>query len=96
MTTKLQDWMCESCSHVFEYLTHGDSDKPGCPECGSLKTSITGTGGVITKLHDPEVFKETIRKRSADHSLKGMKKLAGHKGTLPKRLGKRGSRIGDD
>jgi hypothetical protein len=92
---KLQDWKCESCSHVFEYLSMGEDDQPGCPECGSLKTAPTLSTPLVTKCHDPEVLKETLQKRSADNTAAGVRKLASHRGTLPKRFGRKGSQIGD-
>jgi hypothetical protein len=103
MPTKLQDYECQTCQHKFEYLTHDGSsywhqeeeDIVGCPECGSAKCEPTQDGGNITKCHDPDVLKETLKKRSADHTLEGMRKLAGPGGTLPKKLGKKGFQLGD-
>jgi len=92
---KLFDFECEICGHVFEYLTMDDTDHPGCPECGSLRTKTMLSTPPVTKLHDPEALKETLKKRSADHTLRGVRKLAGHRGTLPKRFGRKGSQIGD-
>jgi hypothetical protein len=78
---------------MFEFLAHGDEQKPEfCPNCNntlSLERNIVG--GRITKCHDPEVLKEALKKRSADHTSAHVKREAGHRGTLPPDFGRRKS-----
>lgn len=89
MPTKLRDYECIICEHVFEYLSHGDDDQPDCPECGSKKVEITLGTPLVTKLHDPDTLKAALKKRSADDTLKQIKGHAGHKGSLPKDFGRK-------
>lgn len=97
MPTFLADYLCESCGETSEVFVHTQLDREsgevipdliGCPNCGSLKMILT-MGGHSTKLHDKEVLKETLKKRSADHTLREIKKQAGWKtGALPKNFGR--------
>jgi predicted nucleic acid-binding Zn-ribbon protein len=87
MPHKLVDLECQSCGHKWEDLVMpGESreDLHGCPECGSTKVVLL-PGGVATKLHDPAVRDEALKKRSIDHSNKhakeNLEKLQ-HKGVL--------------
>jgi DNA-directed RNA polymerase subunit RPC12/RpoP len=88
MATFMADYLCESCGEVSEVLTHNEDYIVGCPHCGSIKM-VQVLGGYSTKLHDKEILKETLKKRSADHSLREVKKQAGWKtGALPKDFGR--------
>lgn len=88
MPTFLSDYLCESCTHIFEALKHQD-DIVGCPECGSTKVTQI-LGGHTTKLHDPEVLKQTLKQRSADHTTRELRKQAGWRtGTLPADIGRK-------
>lgn len=97
MPTFMADYQCENCGVVSEMLVHTTMDRDtwemkedliGCPECGSLKM-VQVLSGNPTKLHDKEVLKETLKKRSADHTLREMRKTAGWKtGALPKNFGR--------
>jgi putative FmdB family regulatory protein len=88
MPTFLADYVCENCSNIFEALIHND-DIVGCPKCGSLRVTQI-LGGHTTKLHDPEVLKQTLKQRSADHTSRELKKQASWKtGTLPSDLGRK-------
>ena len=90
MPTKLRDYLCKDCEHVFEYLSHGEEEEIAqCPECNSLNTEITLSTPLVTKLHDPDMLKAALKKRSADDTLKQIKGHAGHKGTLPKDFGRK-------
>jgi len=97
MPTKLVNFICSHCEHQWEFLQHGQDQDPedGCPQCGSKKFYVDPSGGRITKCHDPDVLKETLQRRSAEHTMKGVQKLAGHRGSLPKNFGRKGSQIGD-
>lgn len=98
MPTFMADFECESCGEVSECLVHSSMDREtwemkedlvGCPQCGSLKMKQVVGGTKTTKCHDPEVLKETLKKRSADHTLKEVRKTAGWKtGALPKNFGR--------
>lgn len=88
MPTKLFDYKCKDCEHVFEYLSHGEEEEIAqCPECDSLNTETTLSTPLVTKLHDPKAKKAALLQRSADDSLKQVRSHAGHKGTLPKNFG---------
>jgi hypothetical protein len=88
--TKLRDWSCESCSHVWEYLSHGETDTPEeCPDCSSKDISPFISGTLTTRCHDPASKKEILKKRSADHTRRLVAKEAGHKGSLPPDFGRR-------
>ena len=87
----LIDYMCLSCKHVWEILlNHKEEELTNCPKCNSPDIQRQ-LGGVITKINDPEILKETLKKRSADHTLKELKKKAGYKGTLPPNFGSKGT-----
>jgi hypothetical protein len=99
MATKLQDFKCNACDHVFEYLTHDGAqhyehddgeEPPTCPKCNSTECSITDSTPLVTKCHDPDAKKEILKRRSAEHTAKGLQKLAGHRGSLPPNLGRPG------
>lgn len=91
MPTKILDYVCSNCEHRWEFLAHLDDDVPECcPHCGSENFIPAGDGGHITTCHDPKVLEQTLKKRSADHTVTELKKLAGHKGTLPPNFGRRG------
>lgn len=97
MSSFMADYQCENCGVVSELLVHNQMNKEtgevtqdtlGCPECGSLKM-IQILGGHSTKLHDPKVLSDTLKKRSADHTLREVRKQAGWKtGALPKNFGR--------
>ena len=96
MPTKLVEYKCNCCQHFWEYLFHGEDEGPKeCPECESndIQNAPMAT---TTKLHDYDVMQEALKKRSADHSRKEISKLAGYRGTLPPKFGRRGYRFGDD
>jgi len=97
MSTKIQDYKCKTCKHTFEFLAHGDEDQPeACPKCHDpLHLEPIIATPLVTKCHDPEVLKATLKERSAKHTARELKKIAGHKGTLPKRIGRKGYQIGD-
>jgi DNA-directed RNA polymerase subunit RPC12/RpoP len=85
MSTFLADYECSDCGCVFEALKHNNSIIE-CPRCKSIKLDQI-MGGHSTKLHDPEVLKNTLKRRSQEHSLQEMRKQAGWKtGALPPHL----------
>lgn len=96
MPTFIADYLCENCGETSEILTHNqmkedgtvEKDLVGCPHCGSLKmTQVAGGHG--TKLHDRDVLAAELKKRSADHTLKDIRKKAGWKtGALPPNFGR--------
>jgi hypothetical protein len=97
MPCHVANYQCDNCGEVSEIYTHDQMSKedgtvikdiPSCPQCGSvLLTKVLG--GHATKLHDPKVYEETMKKRSADHTLKEIKKKAGWKtGVLPPNFGR--------
>jgi len=96
MATFLADYECGNCGEISEILTHSrmledgtiESDMVGCPKCGSLKMTQV-LGGHSTKLNDQETLSAELKKRSADHTLKEMRKQAGWKtGALPPNFGR--------
>lgn len=94
MPIKLLDLRCTSCHHLFEYLLMGDETYPKCPLCDAEATP-TISKPLVTKLHDPEALKNCLKQRSADHTNAQIRKLAGHRGTLPSKFGRRGFQAGD-
>lgn len=99
MATKLQDFKCSKCNHVFEFLIHTGAkayehddgeDVPACPKCLSQECVVASSSPLVTKLHDPDVLEDTLKRRSAEHTTRGLKKLAGHRGSLPPNLGRPG------
>jgi hypothetical protein len=89
LPTKISDWKCNTCEHVWEFLSHLDEKYPECcPECSCIDIEPVVTGGLVTKCHDPEVKKEILKKRSADHTKQLVKKEAGHRGSLPPDFGR--------
>lgn len=90
MPTKVSDWRCNGCNHIWEYLSHLDDKYPSaCPKCNCTAIESITTGCLVTKCHDPDVKKEILKKRSADHTRQLVKKEAGHRGTLPPNFGRR-------
>jgi len=78
----LTDLFCLVCNHTWEALLIAKDEIRGCPECSSLNV-VRVPGGKITKLNDPETKNAALKKRSQEHSVKEMRKRAGHKGHLP-------------
>lgn len=70
----LVDLECSECSHIREVLCNGELEETDrkCPKCGCRAFSKL-LGGVITKMHDPEVRNAALKKRSHDHSRKTLK-----------------------
>jgi len=92
----MTDLLCRKCNHTWEALLDKREDpNEECPKCRSNNVERV-PGGVIATIHDMETLQASLKKRSADHSLREMKKHAGHKGTLPTGFGRtKGNRIGD-
>jgi hypothetical protein len=90
MPTKLTDWQCSSCNHVWEYLCHKEDQHPiECPNCESIQIEPTTVGSAfVTRCHDPAAKKEILMKRSADHSRRLVQSQAGHRGSLPPNFGR--------
>lgn len=88
---KLRDFQCKTCNHIFEYLSTNEADRPNtCPQCHDpLHLEPVISTPFVAKLHDPNTLKEVLKKRSADDTLKQIKKIAGHQGTLPKDFGRK-------
>jgi hypothetical protein len=90
----LTDVRCQACNYMWEVLLdHKHDQLPNCPKCEHSDTLRIPVGAQITKLNSFEARSESLKKRSADHTLKGIKKIAGHKGTLPPNLGRKGCQI---
>lgn len=90
MPTKLSDWKCSSCKHVWEFLSHLDEKYPAaCPECNCTAIHSIATSALVTKCHDPAAKKEILKKRSAEHTRDLVRKEAGHRGSLPPDFGRR-------
>lgn len=83
----LSDFECLTCGHVFETLFKLD-DAVLCERCGEVTRRIYAA--TITKLNSQESVQNELKRRSKEHTLKHVKKAAGHKGTLPPNFGRRG------
>lgn len=90
----LSDFQCLVCSHIWEeLLDHSEQFPKQCPSCSETKSLLRIYSAKHTKLNSMEAVSDCLKKRSADHSRKELAKLAGHKGALPKDLGKNGNVI---
>lgn len=99
----LTDLYCKQCKHIFESLLQKDSEDIEqvisdnedvvCPKCSSQDLGVV-LGGWRTKLNSREETISELKRRSKEHSLREVKKLAGHKGTLPPEFGEKGCGIG--
>ena len=70
---KLVDAICGSCGHTCELFMHRithefDKEDEECPKCKKGAMLLVDSGPRPTKLHDPEVRKESLKKRSIEHS----------------------------
>ena len=45
---KLNDYSCNGCEELFEYLVYNSEDIPSCPKCKSKDLQI-GPGGILFK-----------------------------------------------
>ncbi len=96
------DFKCLNCFYEFEEMwnkKHGDdSEKPwegivACPECasGDLQRLVSATNIDTMSLMDRPTMMASMKKRSADHSKKLLKK---DRDKVQKQLNKRPGRVG--
>jgi putative FmdB family regulatory protein len=79
----ITDYLCLNCGVVWEAFLNNRHEHPECcPECESIniQRQLSATS---TKMHDREVREAELKRRSREHSLKHIKRIAGHKGTMP-------------
>jgi len=79
----LSDYQCEVCAHTWEELTTTKEEYPeGCPNC--KEHNITRIlGGTTKKLNDPEAVASELKRRSAKHTEREIKKnFKSYKGSL--------------
>lgn len=90
----LTDVKCDVCGNIWEELLTNKSETTSpCPKCQNTDTYKTYVGGHITKLNSQEALTAELKRRSAEHTLKGIRKIAGHRGSLPANLGQKGCQI---
>jgi len=83
----LTDYICHSCDHEWEVLlTNKDEKIENCPKCSSANIARV-PGGNLHWCNNIEHRNKILKKRSNEHSLKQLKKIAGHKGSLPQSFG---------
>ncbi len=73
----IHDFECKKCQCIFEemYKT-ADRKKIKCPNCGSrsLKQVLTAANIAAFSIMSPEMKREHLKKRSADHTQKQIDK----------------------
>lgn len=74
----VRDFFCRDCEHEWEDLTPMDVTSPICPNCGSEDTGVSLSVPNIASfsIMSKEDRTAHMKKRSADHSKREMKKDA--------------------
>ena len=73
MTLMMNDYKCNNCKSVFEYLVRGD-DIPECPDCGTEDVKLCPSKPLTSKLNSKEDIKKSLQKRSYKDSMKNRSK----------------------
>lgn len=75
MSWKVFDFECVACGYIFEETVNNDPEEIPCASCNEPAVRLMGAP-LLGQMNDPAKRKETLMKRSTDHTRKERK--AGH------------------